>query len=170
MRKNKICKITTFDIITSLLGSTMIIIIFIVFLIWFISTNDLSNMNIWIEIIPFSVVGLIASYYGFYPFYLCWTYYQREKNITVFIDYEKKEFQYIKQEKDIQYIRFEDIVAVERHVGKGIGVGYHKIILNDGNFIIITTLLVGGLVIDRIVPDIYSKIEYSHKLLLSREY
>ena len=145
MKKNKIYKIRALPIIIDLFCSITIIVAFTVFSIWVFCKMEFSINNIGAILIFLSFVILMIGYYGFFSIYLCWIYYQREKNITVFIDYENKELQYIEQNKEIQYIKFEDIVAVENHSRYGIGVGYGKITLESGNSIIVTSLLIGNI-------------------------
>jgi len=167
MKNVKIYKArVSFAIIIDLFWSIAIIAIFTAMSIWFITTMDYSKDGFWIgAIFFFSFVIFIVSCYGFLPIYLCWHYYQKEKNVTVFIDYEKSELQYIEQGKEVQNIRFEDIVVTEMHCRKGIGVGYDEFILNNGKSIIITSLL-GSIYI----PNIPHSIIFGRLLLPKEEY
>jgi len=169
MKKNKIYKITTTGIIFDLLFSVVIVVAFIVFSIWFINGIDHTGDDFWVVVmIFFSFIGFMASYLVFLPIYLCWSYYQREKNVTIFMDYEKAELQYIEIGKATQYIAFEDIDIIEKHTGFRIGFWYYNIILKNGSSIIITSLLIGDNAIDRATPDMRSKIEYTGNLFLPK--
>ena len=165
MKKNKIYKArVSFAIIIDLFWSIVIIAIFTAMSIWFITTIDYSRDGFWIgAIIFFSFIIFMGGCFGIFPIYLLWHYYQKEKNVTVFIDYEKSELQYIEQRKEVQNIRFEDIVVIEMHCRKGIGVGYDEFILNNGKSIVITSLI-GS--ID--IPNIPHSIVFG-RLLLPRE-
>ena len=164
-KENKIYNVTIFDIFTNLSISIMILAVFVVLPIWSISEIEFSWNHFWLITFIFSLAILILSLYGIFPVYLCWTYYQKEKNVTVVIDYEKEELQYIEQGKETQYIKFEDIDIIEIHRRYRMVLGYEQIILNNGNSIVITSLLMSS--ID--VPKRRSKIEYSRRLLLPEE-
>jgi len=166
MEENKIYKITVLNIITCLYNLVIIIPVCIFCLISTI--NKMDNGLFYREIILFSFFTYLLSYYGIYPILLCWSYYQREKNVTIFIDYEKKELQYIEKEKDIQYIKFKNIVTIERYIVVGIGIGYDKIILNNSNSIVITSLLIGNKnkAIHKAIPNMRTEIKKKRNLFL----
>jgi len=168
MKKNKIYKITIIDIITSLIGSIIVISVFTPILILIITTinNSTDIEDIWIVIFVCLGYLFVVTCYGIFPIYLCWSYYQKEKNVTIFIDYEKAELQYIEKDKEIQYIKFEDIDIIESHGKLRIGLWYYKIILNNGNSIIITSLIAD--VYNLFPNNLHYELEHSAKLLLPR--
>ena len=175
MKGNKVYnKIRISEIIFTLIGSTFVISLCMSFIIWFIYTSYSSDVDIRFMILPFLMLGFLIGYYGFYPIYLCWSYYQKDKNLTVIIDYEKSEIQYIEKEKEIQYIKVEDIVIIEHHSRYRISSRYDEIIIKNGKSFIITSLHASYLICDikKAFPDIHSKIEHelSGKMFLPDPY
>jgi hypothetical protein len=163
MKKNKIYKISKFNIIAGLFAHILLISVTITFSIILI-TILYSSDNFWCGvIISHSFLGFMLGFYGIFPVYLCWSYYQWDKNTIIFIDYEKSELQYIRKGKETQCIKFEDIAIIEEHRMYRIAFGYYKIILNNGNFIIVTSLIKDN--IYKALPKTYSKTGRSNLFL-----
>jgi len=160
MKKNKVYKIKVLDIITSL--AIHIVVIFSIILLLIFIINERTSLNVMIAFSSFAI--FIVSCYGIYPIYLCWNYYQREKNITIYIDYEKSDLQYLKNGIVIFNVKFDDIVLVEEHRRFRTTLWYYKIILKNNDFIIITSLLISN--IYRAIPNIRSKTENERGLFL----
>jgi len=159
MKENKKYSISTFSISTFLLFSVAIIVLFTVFSVLFFSRINFSTD--WLGVIVFILAaGFFIGWYGIFSIYLLWTYYQKEKDVKICIDYTKGELQYVELRKETRKIKLEDIVAIEVHGSRGMP-GYDKIILNNGTFLVITNLFLVSIVrsIRKNRPDIKFKVK-----------
>jgi hypothetical protein len=93
----------------------------------------------------FGAVSLFGLLFGVHILYVYRTYYKRDKDVQLQIDYEKKELRYMKNEKLLRTFNFDEIDVIEtshRDFPRGIYTGYIEFCLKDNTTIIITSLII----------------------------
>lgn len=101
------------------------------------------------------VSSFIMGAFGIYPTYLCWIYYQLDKEVKIVVNRKNREFEYIQQGKIIRVIKFEEVVKVYDFNKLRIVPSYYLLTLKDGKKLTITSLLMSEIKI--IVPHIKIK-------------